>query len=165
MEIIELKEINIERLRELYDTRDVRKQQEIDAAIEMVKRSEQLKETIRELDVEELKKIDALLYRGAQPATCTSIKASDLSDRGVNLYVAIVKGAHMLTLKECTHPTEEYRNYKKFIQELSEAGTNKDKKFEVASQAMLTLRKPDKASVNIFEQPLVETKEKAVKAK
>lgn len=118
----------------------------IDKHIEDMKRERCLTPMIRELDIQELKKLDAVLHRGEMSSSITSITPVDLSDRAVNLYVAIVKGVFTKTVDTCCelYTSEELvslaKTSKTFNEELLLGNGDKKKKFEAAQKALITLR-------------------------
>lgn len=118
----------------------------IDMNIEEMKRERYLTPMIRELDIQELKKLDAVLHRGEIKPSITSISSVDLSERAVNLYVAIVKGVFTKTVDTCCelYTSEELVNLAKtsktFNDELLLGNGDKNKKFEAAQKALIALR-------------------------
>ena len=118
----------------------------INSCIEASKCDIYLKQTIRELDIQELKKLDAVLYRDEQVQTPASIKATDLSDKAVNLYAAMVSRVYTMTVKNCeeVYSSEDLENlkegYKVFSQEILQGNGNKAKKFDASRKAMALLR-------------------------
>jgi len=168
MERIEIKGINVEVLEELNlalkrgqdifknargqgnKTRNVSKTEfvnkMIDSLIEGVKRDIYLQSTIRELDVQELKKIDVLLRRDEKVQTPLALQASDLSDKAVFLYSAMVSKVYSVTVSCCeeVYSSEELeglkQGYREFTSQFFKAKGDKDKKFDAARKAMALLR-------------------------
>lgn len=118
----------------------------IDMNIEDMKRERYLTPMIRELDIQELKKLDAVLHRGEIKQSITSISPVDLSEKAVNLYVAIVKGVFTKTVDTCCelYTSEELvdlaKTSKTFNDELLLGNGDKKKKFEAAQKALIALR-------------------------
>lgn len=133
---------------------------EINSWIEASKADIYLTPTIRELDIQELKKLDAVLYRDEQIQTPSSIKASDLSEKAVNLYAAMVSRVYKMTVKSCeeAYSSEDLerlsQGYKDFAQETLQANGNKSKKFDAARNAMALLRS-SASGKNLTQEPVL----------
>lgn len=118
----------------------------IDSLIEDVKCDGTLTTTIRGLDIQELKKLDAVLHRDEQIQTPSSIKASDLSNNAVNLYAAMVSKVYTMTVRSCEglYSNAELdkltQGYKEFAEDIFQANGDKTKKFDATRKAMSLLR-------------------------
>jgi len=136
----------------LAQLRDTTINKVIDLSIEEMKREEYLTQTIRELDFQELKKLDAVLYRGPSSSPL-DIKPLDLSEQAVNLYVSIARGTYLKTIATCASVYDSKQldslssSYKEFNQNLTEAYGNKTKKFNLAANLMKTLRQSSKSKI------------------
>lgn len=133
----------------------------IDLHIEEMKRERYLTPMIRELDIQELKKLDAVLHRGEAPTSLTAITPVDLSEKAVNLYVAIVKGAFTKTVDTCCelYTSDELVNLAKTKQtltdELLQGNGNKQKKFDAAQKALISLRNSSTSKESISTEKLL----------
>lgn len=169
IEIKEIKEINVEAIKELNTTITRRKAvltrariKQIENAIpttyEEMKRDERLRPTIREMDFQTLKMIDAVMRHHNDVSkhvqnSSLNIKPGQLSERAVNLYVALVRGIYekIVSTHSSTYTMEELQTIGTSLQgfnlKLTEYTDNKDKKFYAAEETIGLLKEVNKGVV------------------
>lgn len=139
----------------------------IQNAYEEAKTNKHLKSTIRELDFQSLKKIDAVMRRHRDiPATgneTTSIGPLDLSEKAVDLYVTLVKDVYSITVRNCSssYSLRELNQVGENLTELNQSLTSasdRSKKFYAAETAMNKLKDVNKGVVDRLSKQIQGTK-------
>ena len=139
----------------------------IPSAYEEAKTSEHLRSTIMGLDFQSLKKIDAVMRRHREIPTTrketTSIGPLDLSDKAVDLYVALVKEVYTITVRNCSssYSLRELNQVGDNLAEFNQASTSspdKSKKFYAAEKAMNELKDINKGVIDRITKEVQGTK-------